>query len=98
MFPQIRGTFFGGSHNKDYSIFGVYIGVPLFWETTICGLGKLVSYEGHSMVTLEILRGYGTVGSSKDPSSTVAQEPPLYKGGGFGGPSLQKFQTLDSKP
>ena len=33
-FPKIRGTFFGGPHNKDYSI-GVYIGVPLFWETTI---------------------------------------------------------------
>ena len=24
-----------GPHNKDYHIFGVYIGVPLFWETTI---------------------------------------------------------------
>ena len=24
-----------GPHNKDYSILGVYIRVPLFWETTI---------------------------------------------------------------
>ena len=33
-FPKIRGTLFGGPHNKDYSILGVYIGVPLFWGTT----------------------------------------------------------------
>ena len=25
---------FSGSYNKDCSILGVYIGVPLFWETT----------------------------------------------------------------
>ena len=34
-FPKIGGTLFRGPYNKDYSIFGVYIGVPLFWETTI---------------------------------------------------------------
>ena len=33
--PKIRGTLFGVPYNKDYIIFGVYIGVPLFWETTI---------------------------------------------------------------
>ena len=39
-FPKIRGTLFKGSHHKDYSILGVDIGVPLFWESTIwVGLG-----------------------------------------------------------
>ena len=33
-FPKLGGPFWG-PHNKDYSILGVYIGVPLFWETTI---------------------------------------------------------------
>ena len=35
-FPKLGGTCFGGPHNEDYSIFGVYIGVSLFLETTIC--------------------------------------------------------------
>ena len=30
-FPKL-GVPFGGPHNKDYSIFLVYIGVPQFWE------------------------------------------------------------------
>ena len=34
-FPKIRGLF-GGPPIKDCSILGMYIGVPLFWETTIC--------------------------------------------------------------
>ena len=34
-FPKIRGAILGGPYNKDYSILGVYIGVPLFGETTI---------------------------------------------------------------
>ena len=29
-FPKIRGTFFGGSHNKDYSILGSILGSPYF--------------------------------------------------------------------
>ena len=48
-FPKIEVTMRGGPHNKDnsnfpkvsphneykgYSISGVYVGVPLFWETT----------------------------------------------------------------
>ena len=32
---QYSGYHFGGPNNKDYSILGVYIGVPLFGETTI---------------------------------------------------------------
>ena len=32
---QNKGYPFGGPNNKDYCILGVYIGVPLFWETTI---------------------------------------------------------------
>ena len=36
-FPKIRGTHFRGPNNKDYSILGVYIGVPLFWEATNIG-------------------------------------------------------------
>ena len=31
---KIGGYPFWGQHKKDYS-FGVYIGVPSFWETTI---------------------------------------------------------------
>ena len=26
---------FGGFHKKDYSILGVYMGVPIFWEITV---------------------------------------------------------------
>ena len=26
----------GGPHSKNYDILGVYFGVPLFWESTIC--------------------------------------------------------------
>ena len=33
--PKIRGYLFRGPNNKDYGILGVYIEVPLFWETTI---------------------------------------------------------------
>ena len=29
-FPKIGGTFFGGSHNKDYSILGSILGSPYF--------------------------------------------------------------------
>ena len=32
--PKIWGTFLGGPYNKDYNIVGLYIGVPLFWETS----------------------------------------------------------------
>ena len=32
-FPEV-GYLLRGPHNKDYSSLGVYIGVPLFWETT----------------------------------------------------------------
>ena len=41
-FPKIKGTFLGDAYNKNYSILGVYIGVPSFWETTI----SLPSYHG----------------------------------------------------
>ena len=34
-FPKIKGTFFGGPHNKEYNILGSILGVPLFWETAI---------------------------------------------------------------
>ena len=37
--PQIRDIC-GGPYTKDYGILGVYIGVPLFWETT--------SYRSHT--------------------------------------------------
>ena len=37
-FPKIRGYHFGGPHSKGYNIFGVYIEVPLFLETTKCSL------------------------------------------------------------
>ena len=29
-FPKIRGTFFGGPHDKDYSILGSILGSPCF--------------------------------------------------------------------
>ena len=29
-----EGFLFWDPNNKDYSILGVYVGVPLFWETT----------------------------------------------------------------
>ena len=29
-FPKIRGTLFGGPHNKDYSILGSILGSPNF--------------------------------------------------------------------
>ena len=32
--PEL-GYHFGGPHSKDYSIFWVYIGIPLFSETTM---------------------------------------------------------------
>ena len=35
-FPKIRGTFLGGPSNKDYCLLGSILGVPLFWETSIC--------------------------------------------------------------
>ena len=34
-FSPNQGYLFGGPYNKDSTILGVYIGVPLFWETTI---------------------------------------------------------------
>ena len=41
-FPKVRGTFLKGPHHKDHRILGVYIGAPLFWETTwrVRGLSK----------------------------------------------------------
>ena len=33
--PKIRGTLFGGPHNKDYSIWGSILGSHYFWETTM---------------------------------------------------------------
>ena len=50
---QIRGIFFGGGGSPYYGLkyFGVYIGVPWFWETTILrhpqsvGLVKNVSIK-----------------------------------------------------
>ena len=37
--PKIRSNFLGSPHSKGYGLWyiGVYIGVPLFRETTICG-------------------------------------------------------------
>ena len=32
---QNHGYHFRGPHNMDYSVLGVYIGVPLSWESTI---------------------------------------------------------------
>ena len=34
-FPKKRGTLLGGPYNKDSSILGSILGVPLFWETSI---------------------------------------------------------------
>ena len=38
---QNWGYHFGGPNNKDYNIFGLYIGVPLFWEKLPYGLSKV---------------------------------------------------------
>ena len=44
-FPKL-GVPFRGPYNKDYTIFGVYIGVPLYRETTICDSIYLVQLGG----------------------------------------------------
>ena len=41
-FPKIEGDLLG-SPKRDY--FGVYIEVPLFWETTIIGTGDYSSWS-----------------------------------------------------
>ena len=46
--PKMSGTNLGGPYNKNDNILGyigigVYIGVPLFRETTICGLPRVSS-------------------------------------------------------
>ena len=51
-FPKIRGTFFGGPHSKDNMYFGVYVGVPLFRETTkyACSFeSRLSSLQGQGL-------------------------------------------------
>ena len=51
MFTKIRGTFLGGPRNKDHCILGVYIGVPLFWETRAGSpptLNPIGSFRGFS--------------------------------------------------
>ena len=47
-FPNIRGTFFGGPHNKDYSIWGSTLGSPYFGKQPFRdeGLGWFVNREG----------------------------------------------------
>ena len=40
--PKMSGTILGGPYNKDNNILA-YIGVPLFRETTICGLPRVSS-------------------------------------------------------
>ena len=38
---KLGGTTLGGPNNEGLSYFGVYIGVPLFGETTILALGVI---------------------------------------------------------
>ena len=38
-FPNIRCSFFGDRHYKEYWYIGVYIRVPLLGETAIYGMG-----------------------------------------------------------
>ena len=33
---QNHGYLFGGAHKQDTNILGVYVGIPLFWETAMC--------------------------------------------------------------
>ena len=40
-FPNV-GVHFGGPYNEDYSIWGLYIGVPPFRETTKYLVGDVV--------------------------------------------------------
>ena len=35
-FPKMRDAFLGGPQNRDDSMLGLYIGVPVLVETTIC--------------------------------------------------------------
>ena len=50
--PKIRGTILGG----PLSYIGVYVGVPLFWETTISGLGLSFGATLKVRDTLETVR------------------------------------------
>ena len=44
-FPKIRGTLFGGPHNKDYSILGSILGSPYFGKLPYELYSKLL--KGH---------------------------------------------------
>ena len=53
---------FGGPYNKDCSVWGVYIGVRLFWETAILDVQYgWVKAHGSSLRGL----GFGEAGRSK---------------------------------
>ena len=49
-FPEIKGTILGGPRNKDYSIEGVYVGVPVLRETT----DQIVRSHGFALVVLKL--------------------------------------------
>ena len=38
-FPKLKGAFWGGLHDKDYSIWGSILASPDFGETTVWNLG-----------------------------------------------------------
>ena len=44
--PTSRGTFLMAPHRKDYNILGLYLGVPLFMETTSQGFGSAYRVQG----------------------------------------------------
>ena len=44
-FPKIKGTLFGGPHNKDYSIWGSILGSPYFEKLPFESWGRLILKE-----------------------------------------------------
>ena len=45
-FPKIRGTFFGGPHNKDYNILGSILGSTYFGKLPCSSFLGLVWFSG----------------------------------------------------
>ena len=52
---QNYGYLFGGPNNKDCSILGVYIGVPLFWGTTMLW----TALDGRKIMFCGVSGGFG---------------------------------------
>ena len=55
-FPKIRGTLFGGPHNKDHSFLGSMLGSPYFGKLLYrgsIGLSRWLSNYGPFLVTLD---------------------------------------------